>query len=31
MHLLYDDWNAEELKSVEPGINLNEIKKAVIG
>lgn len=31
MHSLYDDWNAEELKSVEPGINLNEIKKAVIG
>jgi len=30
MHSLYDDWNAEELKSVEPEINFNEIKKAVI-
>ncbi|MEO9146843.1 MAG: hypothetical protein ABI237_14935 [Ginsengibacter sp.] len=30
MKLLYDDWNPNELKSVEPGINFNEIKKAVI-
>jgi hypothetical protein len=30
MKLLYSDWNAKELKSVEPGINFNEIKKAVI-
>jgi hypothetical protein len=30
MHSLYDDWNSEELKSVEPEINFNEIKKAVI-
>lgn len=31
MHSLYDDWNSEELKSVEPEINFDEIKKAVIG
>jgi hypothetical protein len=30
MHSLYNDWNAEELKSVEPEIHFNEIKKAVI-
>lgn len=30
MHLLYDDWNGKEIKALEPGINLNEIKKVVI-
>lgn len=30
MRLLYDEWNLKELKSVEPQINFNEIKKAVI-
>ncbi len=30
MRLLYDEWNPKELKSVEPGINFNEIKKAMI-
>lgn len=31
MQSLYDDWNANELKQIEPSINLNQIKKAVIG
>jgi hypothetical protein len=30
MKLLYDEWNPKELKSVEPEINFNEIKKVVI-
>ena len=29
MRLLYDDWTPKELKTIEPEINFNDIKKAV--
>jgi hypothetical protein len=29
MRLLYDDWNSKELKTIESGINFNEIKKVL--
>ncbi|HEV8084463.1 MAG TPA: hypothetical protein VGP55_14750 [Chitinophagaceae bacterium] len=30
MHLLYDEWNSKEIKTLEPGINFNAIKKVVV-
>ncbi|MEP6626701.1 MAG: hypothetical protein ABJA32_01910 [Ginsengibacter sp.] len=30
MQLLYDDWNGKELQTIDPAINLNQIKKVVI-